>query len=63
MNLIRDGYDGDIVIPNEETIDFKEAIVFAYLGYKYLVKETNTVSSVTGADRSLCTGVFHKPGY
>ena len=63
MNLIRDSYDGDIVIPNEETIDFKEAIVFAYLGYKYLVKETNTVSSVTGADRSLCTGVFHKPGY
>ena len=63
MSLIRDGYTGDIVVPEEETIDFKEAIVFAYLGYKYLVNESNTVSSVTGAERSLCAGVFHKPGY
>jgi anhydro-N-acetylmuramic acid kinase len=63
ISLIREGYDGEIVIPNEETIDFKEAIVFAYLGYKYLTNASNTVSSVTGAERSLCSGVLHKPGY
>ncbi|MDB3904948.1 anhydro-N-acetylmuramic acid kinase [Crocinitomicaceae bacterium] len=63
MSLIIDGYNGNVVVPKEETIDFKEAIVFAYLGYKYLVNESNTVSSVTGAERSLCAGVFHKPGY
>lgn len=63
ISLIRDGYKGEIVVPNEETIDFKEAIVFAYLGYKYLLNESNTLSSVTGAKRSLCSGVFHKPGY
>ncbi len=63
MSLIREGYGGDIVVPDEETIDFKEAIVFAYLGYKYLSNEANTVSSVTGAERSLSAGVLHKPGY
>ncbi len=63
ISLIRDGYTGELVMPNEDTIDFKEAIVFAYLGYKYLTNESNTVSSVTGAERSLCTGVMHKPGY
>ena len=63
MSLIREGYTGDIVVPDEETIDFKEAIVFAYLGYKYLSNEANTLSSVTGAERSLSAGVLHKPGY
>ena len=63
MSLIREGYGGDVVVPDEETIDFKEAIVFAYLGYKYLSNEANTVSSVTGAERSLSAGVLHKPGY
>jgi anhydro-N-acetylmuramic acid kinase len=52
-----------VIIPKDDFIDFKEALVFAYLGYKYLLNESNNVTSVTGAQRSLSLGVLHKPGY
>ena len=63
MRLISEGYNGDIIIPKNEIIDYKEAIVFAYLGFKYLSNQPNNVISVTGAQRNLCMGVLHKPGY
>ena len=63
MRLISEGYNGDIIIPKDEIIDYKEAIVFAYLGFKYLSNQPNNVISVTGARRNLCMGVLHKPGY
>ena len=63
IDLIIGSYTGEVIIPGDDTIDFKEAIVFAFLGFKSLQNEPNNVSSVTGAERSLCTGVLHKPGY
>lgn len=63
MSLISNSYKGEVIIPQDNFIDFKEAIVFAYLGFKYLLNEPNNVTSVTGAQRSLCTGVLHKSGY
>lgn len=38
-----------IVIPDSQLISYKEAIVFALLGYLRLTKQTNTLASVTGA--------------
>jgi anhydro-N-acetylmuramic acid kinase len=55
-------YHGKCVIPNNKIIDFKEAIVFAFLGAKYLRGETTNVQSVTGASKALCTGVYHRGG-
>jgi len=63
ISLITDSYKGSVIIPKDDFIDFKEALVFAYLGYKYLLNESNNVTSVTGAKRSLSLGVLHKPGY
>ena len=63
IELITNFYNGKILVPDEEIIDFKEALIFAYLGYKYLIKETNNVPSVTGAKRALSMGVLHTPGY
>lgn len=63
IHLIRSSYKGALIVPNEKIIDFKEALIFAYLGYKYLRKEANNVPSVTGATRSLSMGVLHTPGY
>jgi anhydro-N-acetylmuramic acid kinase len=53
-------YKGKCVIPNNQIIDFKEAIVFAFLGARYLRNESTNVPSVTGASKSLCTGVYHR---
>ncbi len=63
IEQIRSRYSGDILIPDTKIIDFKEAIIFAYLGFKYLLNQANNVPSVTGAEQELCTGVYHKPGY
>ena len=63
IDLIREGCKGKVIIPEEKIIDFKEAMVFAFLGFKYLLNESNNVPSVTGSGRSLSTGVLHKPGY
>lgn len=38
-----------VTVPDPLTVDYKEAIVFALLGYLRLSVQTNTLSSVTGA--------------
>ena len=63
IERIKDNFDGQIIIPELKIIDFKEAIVFAYLGALYLRNEPTTLTSVTGAERQVCSGVLHIPGY
>jgi anhydro-N-acetylmuramic acid kinase len=53
-------YHGTCIIPSKEIIDFKEAIVFAFLGARHLRGETTNIPSVTGASKALCTGVYHR---
>ena len=45
-----------ITIPSDDIIDYKEAIIFALLGYLRLNNENNCLSSVTGAIRDNCGG-------
>ena len=54
-------FKGEIIIPDNRIIEFKEAIIFAFLGALYLEKQTNTISSVTGAFRNVVGGVYHIP--
>ena len=39
----------EITVPDDLTINYKEAIVFAFLGYLRLTSQVNTLASVTGA--------------
>jgi len=39
----------DIILPDNKIIDFKEAIIFAFLGFLRIIGEPNTLRSVTGA--------------
>lgn len=61
IDRIKHYFDGDIVIPSENIIEFKEAIIFAFLGQLYLNRLENTLSSVTGASRNVIGGVYHIP--
>lgn len=46
-------------LPNLQTINFKEAIVFAFLAYKRINDEINLLSSVTGSKRNHIAGNIH----
>jgi anhydro-N-acetylmuramic acid kinase len=52
-------YKGKIVIPPKEIIEFKEAIIFAFLGLLFLEKTPNCLSSVTGAKKDVIGGTLH----
>lgn len=53
--------EGTIVIPDPTIIEFKEAIIFAFLGVLRIRNEVNVLSSVTGAKKDHCSGVIHNP--
>ncbi len=49
IEKLSDYYKGEIIIPEAEIVNFKEALIFAFLGYLRLTHQINTLSSVTGA--------------
>jgi anhydro-N-acetylmuramic acid kinase len=49
IGKLREETTSDIVIPDSKSINFKEAIVFAFLGALRIRGEINALSSVTGA--------------
>ncbi|MCQ0110075.1 anhydro-N-acetylmuramic acid kinase [Zhouia amylolytica] len=51
----------DIVVPDENIIDFKEAIVFAFMGVLRDLNEINCLKSVTGARKDSSSGVIFYP--
>ena len=50
----------EVVIPEKQIIDYKEALVFAFLGLLRLEGKTNVLSSVTGAASDSCSGRIWK---
>ena len=56
--------DTMVVIPQENVVDFKEAILFTFLGLLRLNGEANCLASVTGASADCCGGaVFYGKRY
>ena len=51
----------DLVIPNTTLIEFKEALIFAFLGVLKIRNEVNSLASVTGSSKNLKTGIIHTP--
>jgi anhydro-N-acetylmuramic acid kinase len=59
IEMLKKYYKGEIVIPDQTTIDYKEALIFALLGYLRIHEMTNTLSSVTGAKKDSVGGAVY----
>ncbi len=50
----------EIVIPEPSIIDFKEAMLMAYMGHRYLINKANVLSSATGSRKDIIAGAYYK---
>lgn len=60
MELFKQNLPATLILPSKEIIDFKEAILFGFLGVLRIREEQNTLSSVTGATMNTCSGAIYK---
>jgi len=61
INRLKALSDCEIVIPSNEIIDFKEALIFAFLGLLRIENKINCLKSVTGASKNHSSGVIFYP--
>lgn len=59
IDQIRSLAKTEIVIPDQNLIDFKEALIFGFLGLLREGGETNVLASCTGASQDSCSGVIY----
>jgi anhydro-N-acetylmuramic acid kinase len=53
--------NGLIIIPNHDLLEFKEALIFGFLGVLKLREEINCLKSVTGASKNHSSGKIFMP--
>ena len=58
-NCIIRNSNTEIIIPKKEIIEFKEAIIFAFLGVLRIRNEINCLKTVTGASKDSCGGAIY----
>ena len=51
----------EFIVPDDLTVQFKEALVFAFLGVLRIRKENNILSSVTGSSKDHSAGTINRP--
>jgi len=61
MSRISQYSKSKIIIPKEKIINFKEALIFAFLGVLKMRNEVNCLESVTGAEKDSCGGEINNP--
>jgi len=61
IELISNQTSCELVIPSNEIVNFKEALIFAFLGVSKYRGEINCFASVTGATRDHSSGIVFYP--
>jgi len=59
INVINSKTNCEIIIPSNNIIEFKEALIFAFLGVLRYLNINNCYSSVTGASKDHCSGKIY----
>ncbi|MEX0988651.1 MAG: anhydro-N-acetylmuramic acid kinase [Bacteroidales bacterium] len=59
--LLKNKCIAELFIPDKKLVNFKEAVVFAYLGLLRMKNEINVLSSVTGARSDTSAGIINYP--
>ena len=60
MERIKLHSESEIILPKSDIINFKEAIIFGFLGVLKLENIDNCLSSVTGSKKDSCSGDIYK---
>lgn len=60
MERIKDLSSNQVVVPDNKVINFKEALIFAFLGVLKFRNEVNCLSSVTGASHDHSSGKIYR---
>lgn len=58
IELLKNHTNAEFVIPSNEIVNFKEALIFAFLGVLKINGQNNCLSSVTGAKHDHSSGVI-----
>ncbi|MGE0089226.1 MAG: anhydro-N-acetylmuramic acid kinase [Bacteroidales bacterium] len=61
IELIKNKSKHQLVIPDKQIVEYKEALIFAFLGLLKINNQINCMASVTGAQRDSCCGVIYNP--
>ena len=58
IELIKEKSNSKIIIPSDDLISFKEAMIFAFLGVLKIRNENNILKSYTGASKNSSSGII-----
>ncbi len=61
VERIKNLTNSKITIPDSKIVEYKEALIFSFLGLLRVHKINNCYSSVTGAKKDHCSGKIYKP--
>lgn len=60
VSLIQNKTNCKLTVPSKEIIDFKEALIFGFMGVLRWQHSTNVLASVTGASRDHSSGIVYQ---
>lgn len=58
IKKLADSTDAEIIVPNPQIVEYKEALIFALMGVLRLRNDINVLSSATGCRHDHCSGLL-----